>query len=168
MAANPKVFGTSATRLWLTSTRIRGLGDSGGAASKLAGLAVPPKVHYEEKPAALSRCGISRLEDLWQQYAIAVIKNPIVLSRMELVGAKVSITKSANPCNILLSGVIIDETKSTFYIQNRQRRVLQIPKKGTHFKLEVGSRSFVVIGDGIERNVAARTKAKLKHVIDTL
>jgi ribonuclease P protein subunit POP4 len=57
--------------------------------------------------------------------------NPESLARHELIGLEVRVAASSNPCQIGLSGQIVDETRNTFLLETKAK-VLRFAKKNTN------------------------------------
>lgn len=58
---------------------------------------------------------------------------PAILQH-EFIGLKVKVVKSANPCNVGIRGIIIDETRNTFKLQHETHTKTLIKKENVfHF-----------------------------------
>lgn len=68
---------------------------------------------------------------------------------IEYIGLKVSVLNSSSPEQIGIKGIVIDETKNTFKIEDKDGREILIPKKGSTFLFEKGSETFLVEGSKI-------------------
>jgi ribonuclease P protein subunit POP4 len=55
---------------------------------------------------------------------------PESLARHELIGLDLDIEVSSNPCQIGLSGQVVDETRNTFLLETR-RKIVRLAKKNT-------------------------------------
>jgi ribonuclease P protein subunit POP4 len=55
---------------------------------------------------------------------------PENLARQELIGQKVTVDDSTNPCLTGLSGKVVDETRNTFLLET-ERGTKRIPKSNT-------------------------------------
>ncbi len=56
--------------------------------------------------------------------------SPENIVRHELIGLKVTVSDSSNPCLARISGCIVDETRNTFLLETAQG-IKRIPKKNT-------------------------------------
>eukprot|EP01053_Blabericola_migrator_P004620 Blabericola_migrator_1__4619@NODE_244_length_10915_cov_46_014012_g206_i0_p4_GENE_NODE_244_length_10915_cov_46_014012_g206_i0NODE_244_length_10915_cov_46_014012_g206_i0_p4_ORF_typecomplete_len166_score27_10UPF0086/PF01868_16/4_4e11_NODE_244_length_10915_cov_46_014012_g206_i079308427 len=163
-----KAIKVRTNRLWLTSRNIKGLEEVS------VRVKLPPRLsHDDARLRPLSSSARDAIRSAWQQFVTSGAKTTAGISQLlgviELVGAHVTVVKATNPCHLLKRGVLIDESEKMMYIQeDESHRVLQIQKKGSHFQVPVGDQTFVIIGDGIDRPVVTRTKAKKKKVYDFL
>ncbi|MGB5099826.1 MAG: ribonuclease P protein subunit [Methanothrix sp.] len=57
--------------------------------------------------------------------------NPESLARHELIGLEMLVAASSNPCQIGLSGQVVDETRNTFLLETKAK-VLRLAKKNTN------------------------------------
>lgn len=95
-----------------------------------------------------------------------------LLGKMELVGSVLTVVKSKNPSHVLLSGTVLDESKSMIYLQISDpsdcQRVVQVAKSDAQFSLSFGSQTFCLLGNAIDRPVTTRTKSKPKRIYSML
>eukprot|EP01054_Gregarina_sp_Poly1_P011163 Gregarina_sp_Poly_1__11162@NODE_908_length_5757_cov_78_501406_g647_i0_p4_GENE_NODE_908_length_5757_cov_78_501406_g647_i0NODE_908_length_5757_cov_78_501406_g647_i0_p4_ORF_typecomplete_len164_score14_42UPF0086/PF01868_16/6e15_NODE_908_length_5757_cov_78_501406_g647_i017892280 len=157
------------SRLWLDSRKIRGLDTEDKSSKKIPLPPKPCRARTHLKP--LSAQALQAIQQLWQNYAGQANRNTAVkiamLGQMELVGAQVTVLKSSNPSNVLLSGVVIDESENMLYMQCGNR-IVQIAKQGCHFELNMNGERMVLLGQGIDRSVTNRTKAKRRKITNIL
>jgi ribonuclease P protein subunit POP4 len=74
----------------------------------------------------------------------------------EMIGLEV---KAFYGTKELVSGIVVDETKNTFKIENRHGLEKIVPKKGNVFEFVIGDEKAVVEGKNILYSPAARLKA---------
>ena len=87
--------------------------------------------------------------------------SPKNLVNHELIGLEIEIKNSENKSLIGKKGKVIDETKSTFIIQDKNK-TKTIIKKGTLFVFNVDSQKIQIKGDYLQGNPWDRIKAKIK------
>lgn len=159
---------SQATKLWLTNRHVEGVGRKSEDGVKAK---VPKYRPSRGKPECVGREALEALNAIWQNYAISLQLHKgrlgaetQALGRMELVGAMVEIVESRNPSHLMKKGYVLDETESMIYIQCTDvpvNRVLAFLKADVHFAVSMpGGHRIAVIGSGIDRPVATRTKAK--------
>ena len=79
----------------------------------------------------------------------------------ELIGLRVSVKSSNDSGRIGISGIVLDETKSTLLIKKSDKTV-RVPKIGTVFAFRSGRKSFVVDGKEINFRPHERISKGLK------
>jgi ribonuclease P protein subunit POP4 len=79
----------------------------------------------------------------------------------ELIGLRVSVKSSNDSCRKGISGIVIDETKSTLVIEKSDKTV-RVPKLGTVFSFKCGRKSFIVDGKEINFRPHERISKGLK------
>jgi ribonuclease P protein subunit POP4 len=79
----------------------------------------------------------------------------------ELIGLRVSVKSSKDAGRRGISGVVLDETKSTILIK-KSDKIVRVPKIGTVFSFRFGRKSFIVDGKEINFRPHERISKGLK------
>jgi RNase P/RNase MRP subunit p29 len=79
------------------------------------------------------------------------------LGRHELIGLRVSVSRTSNPTVIEYEGLVIDETMNTFTISDSMKNRV-IPKTSRSFAFEVDGQRIILEGDAIRFRPEDRTK----------
>ena len=74
--------------------------------------------------------------------------NDINLARDEFIGLNVKIVESKDPSLTDITGVIIDETKNTFLIENENKQIM-IGKKGVKLEFKIDGKKILIDGSKI-------------------
>ena len=77
---------------------------------------------------------------------------------MEYIGLEAFVLKSPSKNRIGISGKVVDETKNTFSIEQKNGKVARIPKKNTGFLFRKGKEKFEIDGSTIIYRPEERTK----------
>lgn len=80
----------------------------------------------------------------------------------ELIGVMVRVKSSKDSGRLGVSGIVLDETKSTLIIKKPDKTVIRVPKAGTVFSFRCGRRSFIVEGKEINFRPHERISKGLK------
>ena len=83
---------------------------------------------------------------------------PLTITKNELIGLDVSISKSYNKQLLGLRGRIIDETRNTLVLR-RESKIIRIPKDIVHFEMSVPFSKTIEV-DG--RSILARPEDRIK------
>jgi len=87
---------------------------------------------------------------------------PLNLIRHELIGLNVKIVRDSNPCNLNISGTVVDETRNTLTImQNSVQKM--ISKNNTLFQFNLPSKDVQVEGVNLIGRPEDRVKKTLKR-----
>ena len=73
---------------------------------------------------------------------------PENLARHELIGLDLKVESSSNPCQIGLSGQVIDETRNTFLLETKAK-VVRLAKKNTSLDFTLPSGQKVRIAGSV-------------------
>ncbi|XP_059622806.1 ribonuclease P protein subunit p29 [Phlebotomus argentipes] len=118
------------------------------------------------------------LHELWRQYAEDFLQNhkineedaslrsdlKDILPKMELIGAKIEVTKAKCSSIVGTRGIIIMDSKNMFTLVNMDGRVIHLPKVDLAFQLSIGSMSFLYFGKFLTMRIADRCVKAYKNV----
>ena len=79
------------------------------------------------------------------------------LGRHELIGLKVSVSRTSNPNVVEYEGLVMDETMNTFTISDSTKNRV-VPKTKRSFAFEVDGQRVILEGDAIRFRPEDRTK----------
>ena len=77
----------------------------------------------------------------------------------ELIGLHASVVESSNSQIIGVSGMVVDETKSTFTLQTSLGQKM-IPKQHNKWKFALNSQDIIIDGNAISKRPEDRIKVK--------
>ncbi|GAB0097184.1 hypothetical protein DMENIID0001_127960 [Sergentomyia squamirostris] len=118
------------------------------------------------------------LHDLWQQYAkdffekhnISQVDANIrldlkdILPKMELIGAKITVTKAKCHSIVEKCGIIIMDSRNMFTVVKMEGGVIHLPKNDLAFELNVGDMTLVFFGKFLTMRIADRCVRTYKNV----
>ena len=81
---------------------------------------------------------------------------------IEYIGLKVVVLNSPSKERIGISGLVIDENKFTFVIENKDKQLVKFPKKNSVFRFKREGREFEIQGSKILYRPEERIKKILK------
>jgi RNase P/RNase MRP subunit p29 len=73
------------------------------------------------------------------------------------IGNTVKVTRTSNPLNTGIQGLIVDESKNMFTLQTGSREV-KIPKRGSQFTIIMKEKEVTISGDDIQYTLQDRMK----------
>lgn len=79
--------------------------------------------------------------------------------RHELIGLGAEVIGSANRCEVGIKGKIIDETKSTIVIKDKDRKK-RLLKKNITLQLQVGGKEIIICCKSLQKRPEERLKLK--------
>ena len=83
--------------------------------------------------------------------------NTVTLAKDELIGLKVKIKKCTDPTLVGKTGEIIDETKNTFLIEDKNKHI-RVAKKIAVFEFEINKKKVTINGSDITYRPEDRIK----------
>lgn len=87
---------------------------------------------------------------------------PLNLIRHELIGLNVKIVRDSNPCNLNISGTVVDETRNTLTIMKDSVQKM-ISKNNALFQFNLPSKDVQVEGVNLIGRPEDRVKKTLKR-----
>ena len=69
------------------------------------------------------------------------------LADAELLGCKITVTKSKCPSYVKVSGIVVQETANVLKLVTEDDRVKLLPKKGSSFSFELHKQIFELTGE---------------------
>jgi len=109
------------------------------------------------------------LNKLWTKYMEDLLQNdhnaPIIegkLLKADFHGAIISVTRSKCPLLLGLTGIVIQETQSTFKIVTTNSTLKIIPKAGNIFSLKVNGMDVEIYGNHFKFRASERSVRKFK------
>lgn len=123
------------------------------------------RVYGRGKPEPLSCVALAELETLWNEYFKAQKLKGYssvlgALQRLELIGCRMKVIQSSNPSELLIEGVLLDESYHCLFIQSSAERVVQVAKKG----LSVEMVGVIFLCESLE---GRRVKSKIRVLRST-
>ncbi|CAG2109127.1 unnamed protein product, partial [Medioppia subpectinata] len=109
-----------------------------------------------------------RINHLWHKYVDSLMNeiksksDELKLIRADFHGSYFIVTAAKNPTLIGVKGFVVNETKNTFKIVNKENRLLTVPKDGTVFAFEHKQKIFKLNGYNLKMSSHHRSKTKPK------
>jgi len=109
-----------------------------------------------------------RINHLWHKYIDSVVNeiksssDEIKLIRADFHGSYLVVSAAKNPTLVGVKGFVVNETKNTFKIVNKDNRLLTVPKDGTVFAFEHNGRIAKLNGYNLKMSSHHRSKIKPK------
>jgi len=111
-----------------------------------------------------------KVHELWKEYISSVmddIKSPqdeTKLLNADFHGAHFAVIAAKNPDVVHLQGIVVQETKNTFKMIDKQDKILTIPKMGTIFAFEAKGKICKLHGSAIVVASHQRSKSRIKAI----
>lgn len=113
----------------------------------------------------------AEIHKIWQSYIddligsnIKGMANETKLLHADYHGAKLAVVASNNPDLVGISGIVVQETKNTFKLINKDNRLLTIGKDGAVFALFIAGQVSKLNGSNLRMSPFNRSKAKIKSI----
>jgi len=113
-----------------------------------------------------------KINHLWHKYMDSVMNeiksksDEIKLIRADFHGSFFVVSAAKNPTLVGVKGYVVNETKNTFKIVNKDNRLLTVPKDGTVFAFEHNQRIYKLNGYNLKMSSHHRSKTKPKLKIN--
>ncbi|XP_053211313.1 ribonuclease P protein subunit p29-like [Panonychus citri] len=108
-----------------------------------------------------------KINHIWDKYIGIILKNnpkdsSLRLAKADYHGAKFCVLASLNPSLVGIVGLVVQETRNTFKLINKQNQIRTIPKEGTLFAFGHDNSIYKLNGSHIRLSSHNRSKVKFK------
>lgn len=80
---------------------------------------------------------------------------------IEYIGLKTKVVNSPSKERIGISGLVVDETKNTFFVEKADKQVVKIPKKNSVFLFTKEGKTFEIQGS----KILYRPEERIKKIV---
>lgn len=106
-----------------------------------------------------------KINQVWLEYAqkIEKLHGLMGIFRLDLHGCLLKCTVSKNPTLVGSQGIVVQETKNTFYIIKQTNRLITLPKRESIFEFKIGENVYRIHGCNLLFTTQTRSKVKYKR-----
>lgn len=108
-----------------------------------------------------------KINNIWNDYIGSILQNnpkdaSLRLAKADYHGAKFCVVASCNPSLVGIVGIVVQETKNTFKLIDKQDKIRVIPKEGTLFTFGHNNSIYKLNGSHLKLSAHNRSKVKFK------